>query len=168
MALNRTEGPTALALTRQNLPTLATTSAEKTAKGAYIVNPVEGTPDVILMASGSELHITVEAAETLQGQGIKAQVVSFPSWDAFEAQSKSYQDEVLSPSCMARVVVEAGRRQGWERYAGPWAAFVTIERFGESANAGDLAKAFGITAENVVEGATDALAQWKAAKATWA
>ena len=168
MALNRTEGPTALALTRQNLPTLATTSAEKTAKGAYIVRATEGTPDVILMASGSELHITVDAAEKLQEQGIQAQVVSFPSWDAFEAQPKNYQEEVLPPTCMARVVVEAGRRQGWERYAGPWAAFVTIERFGESANAADLARVFGITTDNVVSSATAALSQWKAAKAAWA
>ena len=166
LALNRTDGPTALALTRQGLKTQATTSADKVSLGAYVVREATGTPDAILMASGSEVQVALDAADTLAAEGTSVRVVSFPCWEAFDRQDAAYRESVLPSSTLVRVVVEAGRQQGWERYAGTFGAYVTIERFGESANANDLAREFGFTAENVSQKTREALVSFDAKKAS--
>ena len=150
----RWEGPAALALTRQNVPVLdrsALASAEKAAKGAYTLREAGGGgPDVILVATGSEVCIALEAADVLEEQGASVRVVSMPSWELFERQDESYQEEVLPRGVAAKVVIEAGVRQGWDRWVGNGAAFVTIDRFGASAPYGVLFEKYGITAERVV------------------
>ncbi len=149
----RCRGPAALVLTRQNVPTLdrATHGAvDGVHKGAYVLRDVEN-PQVILMGSGSEVHLALDAAETLAKDGIRARVVSMPSWELFAAQDKSYRDSVLPPSVTARVVVEAAARFGWERYVGMDGGFVTLDRFGASAPAETLYEKLGITAARVVE-----------------
>ncbi|NRA95716.1 MAG: transketolase [Planctomycetes bacterium] len=155
------EGPCALVLTRQGVPTLdreAFGPAKGVARGAYVLADAEdGDPEVIFLASGSEVSIAVEAWETLATDGVRARVVSVPSWELFEAQDASYHDEVLPPNVTRRVVVEAGIRQGWERWAGATAAFVTVDRFGASAPWQTLFKKYGITADHVVRASRDIL-----------
>ena len=151
-ALERADGPTALALTRQKLPTLAEIgdkAREGVARGAYVIVDPAGTPDVVLLASGSEVPLAVAAARLLAADGVAARVVSFPSWDRFAAQPAAYQDAVLPPAVSARVVIEAGVRMGWERWAGPRAAYVTIDTFGHSAPAEVIAEKLGFTPESV-------------------
>ncbi|MEQ8835448.1 MAG: transketolase, partial [Lacipirellulaceae bacterium] len=153
-ALSQKHRPTALVLTRQNLPTLDRTkyaSAEGAKQGGYIVADAEGdSPEVILLASGSELSLAVEAYEQLTAEGIKARVVSLPSFELFEDQTAEYRDQVLPASVTARVGVEAGVRQGWDRYLGVCGAFVGMSSFGASAPAERVYQEMGITAENVV------------------
>ena len=141
-ALGRDDGPVALSLTRQGLPILAQTSAEAVAKGAYTL--VDGS-DVTLLASGSEVELAMRARAALADEGISARVVSFPCWALFEAQGAAYQAEVLGTA--PRVSIEAGRTFGWSKYA---QAHVGHDGFGASAPAGDLAKHFGFTVDNVV------------------
>jgi len=141
-ALGRDDGPVALSLTRQGLPILAQTSAEAVAKGAYTL--VDGS-DVTLLASGSEVELAMRARAALADEGISARVVSFPCWALFEAQGAAYQAEVLGTA--PRVSIEAGRTFGWSKYA---QAHVGHDGFGASAPAGDLAKYFGFTVDNVV------------------
>jgi transketolase len=151
--LKDTKHPAALVLSRQNLPTLDRSklaSAAGTAKGAYILaEAANGKPDVILMATGSELPIAMTAQEQLAAAGVAARVVSVPCFEWFDAQDKSYRDTVLPPSVTARVAVEAGICQGWEKYLGEKGAFVGMSSFGASAPFNVLYKHFGITAENV-------------------
>ena len=155
------DGPCALVLTRQGVPTFdrgTMGAAEGVARGAYVLADAEGgAPDAIVMASGSEVSIAVAAREALAKDGVRVRVVSMPSWELFEAQDASYQDEVLPPSVTARVVVEAGIRQGWERWAGATGAFVTVDRFGASAPWQTLFEKYGITADNVVRATRDVL-----------
>jgi transketolase len=155
--------PVALVLTRQNLPTLDRTkyaAASGTAKGGYILaDAPSGKPDVILMGSGSEVSLCIEAYERLKAEGIPARVVSMPSWDIFEKQEKSYKDSVFPPSVTARVSVEMAATFGWERYVGLKGHKVGMHRFGASAPLKDLLKFFGFTAEVVVEEARKAIAE---------
>ena len=148
------DGPAALALTRQNVPifdreTLA--SAEKAKRGAYTLREAGGGgPDVILVATGSEVAIAVAAADRLEQEGAAVRVVSMPCWELFEKQDQAYQQEVLPRGDAVKVVVEAGIRQGWDRWVGNDAAFVTMDRFGASAPYEVLYEKFGITADRVV------------------
>jgi transketolase len=153
VALEHRHGPAALALTRQNLPILAETAErarEGVAKGAYILLDAED-PQVILIATGSEVWVTLEAGKALQGKGVRARVVSMPSWELFDAQPQDYHDRVLPPAVRKRLAVEAGVPQGWHKYVGSEGEIHGIERFGASAPYKDLAREFGYTPEKVVE-----------------
>ena len=150
--------PVALALTRQALPTfdrsqLAPASGLK--RGAYILGDTEGAPDVILIGTGSEVTLCLEAREALKNEGIKARVVSMPSWDLFEAQDEAYRDLVLPPTIAARVSVEAAAIIGWDRYVGPKGARIGMTTFGASAPYKDLYKAFGFTVERIAAAAKE-------------
>jgi len=148
------DGPAALALTRQSVPIFdrsALASAEKSKRGAYTLREAGGGgPDVILVATGSEVQIALTAAEVLEQEGAAVRVVSMPCWELFEQQDAAYQQEVLPRAGAVKVVVEAGIRQGWDRWVGNDAAFVTIDRFGASAPYNVLYEKYGITAEHVV------------------
>ncbi len=151
-ALKNTSGPTLLALSRQNLPTLNSDTAEVVAnveRGAYTVLDTEGVPDAIIIATGSEVMVAIEAAARLADEGTRVRVVSMPSWELFEQQDTAYQHEVLPPAVTARVSVEAGITMGWHRWVGSSGACVGIDHFGASAPAEELFDQFGITAENV-------------------
>ncbi|MDA1051921.1 MAG: transketolase [Planctomycetota bacterium] len=144
--------PAAMVLTRQNLPTVDREKfgdASGTAKGGYVLADCQGTPDVILLGTGSEVPICLEAAEQLTADGVKVRVVSMPCWQWFDEQDQAYRDSVLPPSVTARVAVEAGIRQGWDRYIGSGGRFVGMSSFGASAPFEELYAHFGITAENV-------------------
>ena len=153
IAMTEKHAPVILALTRQGVPTLDRTRyapASGLAKGGYALNDVPN-PDVILIGTGSEVHLCVEAAEKLAG--VKARVVSLPSWELFERQSKEYRDSVLPPGVAARVCVEMGAAFGWERYAGPTGAVIGMRVFGASAPVKDAARHFGFTVDAVVAAA---------------
>ena len=148
-----TNHPAALVLTRQGLPTLCREKygdPSGTAKGGYVLADCEGTPDVILLGTGSEIGICLDAAEKLTADGLKTRVVSMPCWQWFDEQEQSYRDSVLPPSVTARVAVEAGIRQGWDRYLGSGGRFVGMSSFGASAPHTQLYEKFGITATAVV------------------
>jgi transketolase len=138
------EGPLALLLSRQTLPILASVREDGVARGAYTIADAEA-PDVILLASGSEVGPTLEAQTLLSREGIAARVVSMPSWELFEAQPQAYRDSVLPPQIMARVAIEAAVPQGWERYIGQHGALVALDRFGASAPYKVLAEQWGFT-----------------------
>lgn len=153
VALEHRHGPTALALTRQNLPILAETAErarEGVAKGAYVLLDEEN-PEIILIATGSEVPVAVDAGKTLKEKGIRARVVSMPSWELFDRQSKEYRESILPPAIRKRLAIEAGVPQGWHKYVGEEGEIHGIERFGASSPYKDLAKAFGFTSEKVVE-----------------
>ncbi len=153
-ALLERRQPTGIALTRQNLPVLAGTSAEGVAKGGYVLADAEsGTPDVVLIATGSELQIAVDARAALAEQGIAARVVSMPCVEWFLDQDQSYQDSVLPQSVRARVSVEAGIAQPWYRFLGGDGEPVSIEHYGASADYQTLFREFGFTTEHVVDAA---------------
>ncbi|MBN2556605.1 MAG: transketolase, partial [Anaerolineales bacterium] len=159
-ALENKTGPTALALTRQALPTLdrgVYAPAEESLKGAYILKDYGGEPHVILMASGSEVPIIMNAAEQLVGEGIAARVVSFPSWELFEKQPQAYRESVFPASIRARVAVEAAATFGWHRWIGSEGAVIGLDHFGASAPFEILYREFGITAERVVQAAKQTL-----------
>ncbi|MGL4512457.1 MAG: transketolase [Lacipirellulaceae bacterium] len=162
LAVERTGGPTALVLTRQNLPTLDRTkygSAKGVARGGYVVAGLaSGDPAVILIATGSELQLAVAAYERLTAEGVASRVVSMPSMELFESQDAAYRDSVLPPKVTARVVVEAGIRQGWDRYLGWSGAFVGMTDFGASGPAEQVFAARGITTDAVVAAAKKLLA----------
>ncbi len=160
IALENKNGPTALLLTRQNLPTLDRTKyppASSIAKGGYAVIK-QDKPDVILIGVGSELEIAMKAAEKLAEENIKAQVVNLASWELFDKQDQSYKDSVLPPSVKARVAVEAGIKMGWEKYIGDNGEFIGMTRFGESAPYKVCYEKFGITADAVAEAAKKSIA----------
>jgi transketolase len=148
------DGPAALALTRQNIPVLdrrALASAEKAKRGAYILREAGGGgPDVIVVATGSEVAIALAAADVLEEEGAAVRVVSMPCWELFERQDEAYRAEVLPPHVAAKVVLEAGVRQGWDRWVGNGAAFITIDRFGTSAPYEVLYQKYGLTVDRVV------------------
>ncbi|MDR7039089.1 transketolase [Methylobacterium sp. BE186] len=150
--------PAVLALSRQPLPTLDRgryASAAGVAKGAYVLADSDGSPDVILIGSGSEVQLCVSAYETLKAEGVKARVVSMPSWDLFERQDQAYRESVLPPDVLARVAVEQGSVIGWDRYAGSSGAIIGMHTFGSSAPIKDLQKKFGFTPDKVLEAARD-------------
>ncbi len=155
VALERRDGPTALILTRQGVPIIDRSrfaGAEGVARGGYILAPEpEGPPDIILLASGSEVHLALATWERLVSKGVCARVVSMPSWELFEAQPEAYRESVLPPTVWARVAIEAAHPQGWDRYVGPWGKVLGVERFGASAPYKVLAEKFGFTVENVLQ-----------------
>jgi len=163
MQLN--QEPAALVLTRQAVPTLDRTKyapASGVAQGAYVLaDAAGGKPDVILMGSGSEVSLCLAAYEQLTSQGVKARVVSMPSWNLFERQSTAYKNEVLPPAVKARVAVEAGATLGWSQYVGLTGKVIGMRSFGASAPLKDLLKKFGFTPEKVVEAAKQAIAESK-------
>jgi transketolase len=155
VALQHTDGPVGLVLTRQKLPVLDRTtlaSASGLAQGAYILAEA-GTfpPEVILIATGSEVSLALDAHARLAGDGIRSRVVSMPCWELFDAQPQSYRDMVLPPSVRARVSIEAASPFGWERYVGPEGAIIGVTGFGASAPGAFVMREFGFTPEHVVE-----------------
>lgn len=151
-ALERRDGPTALVLSRQALPVLDRSVLAPAAgllKGGYVLADV-ALPELILIASGSEVHIALQAAETLAAEQIPTRVVSLPSWELFEQQDAAYKDNVLPPEVKARVAIEAGSTFGWERYVGDAGAIIGIDHFGASAPADVLYEKYGLTAEHLV------------------
>lgn len=154
VALENTHGPTALILTRQSLPILPFPTANA-ARGAYILSPGDQPeqPDVILMGTGSEVQLAMEAQALLTADGIAARVVSMPSWELFDAQTAEYRESVLPASVTARVSIEAGTPVGWERYIGLRGTAVGLQRFGASAPYKTIYKELGITAEAMAEAA---------------
>ncbi len=162
-ALENKHAPTALALTRQAVPTIDRqrfAPAENLARGAYILADLgESEPQVILMASGSEVGLILEAGKTLATEGIPVRLVSFPSWELFKLQPASYQATVLPPAITARVAIEAGVTMGWERWVGSQGAVLGIDRFGESAPYEEIYTDLGLTAAHVVEQAKSLLAK---------
>ncbi|MCU0567045.1 MAG: transketolase [Oculatellaceae cyanobacterium Prado106] len=146
----KNHAPTLMAFSRQNVPSLAGSSAEGVQKGAYAVVDCQGTPDLILIGTGSEVGLCVTAAEKLASEGKKVRVVSFPSWELFEAQDAAYKESVLPKAVTKRLIVEAGLSFGWHKYAGNEGDFVTIERFGASAPGGVCLEKFGFSVDNVL------------------
>ncbi len=154
IALERRNGPTLLALTRQGVPVIAEQERvrEGVPRGAYVLDDAPGgAPDIILIATGSEVSLAREAGRVLAGQGIAARVVSMPSWELFADQPQSYRDEVLPPDVSARLAIEAGTTLGWERYVGACGEVVGIDRFGASAPGKIMMERYGFTAEAITE-----------------
>jgi transketolase len=160
-ALERRDGPTGLVLTRQSLPVLKRgekAGAENLVRGAYVFSDAPGgTIDVIIIATGSEVHLAVGAQRLLAERGVHVRVVSMPCWKRFEAQPESYMGEVLPPEITARLAVEAAASLGWDRYVGPKGTVMSIDRFGASAPYKDLLEEFGFTAEGVAERALETM-----------
>ncbi|MEM9997251.1 MAG: transketolase [Bacteroidota bacterium] len=159
-ALLRTDGPSAFAFTRQGCPTLDRTthgSADGVHQGGYVLADCDGTPDVLLIGAGSEVHLCLAAQVTLKEEGIAARVVSMPCCELFDAQDAAYRESVLPSGVRARVTVEAGSTLGWGRYAGLDGVTVGLDRFGESAPGGQVMKALGFTPEAVVAAAKQTL-----------
>ena len=154
IALERRNGPTLLALTRQGVPVIGEQERvrEGVPRGAYVLDDAPGgAPDIILIATGSEVSLAREAGRALAGQGIAARVVSMPSWELFADQPQSYRDEVLPPDVSARLAIEAGTTLGWERYVGACGEVVGIDRFGASAPGKIMMERYGFTAEAITE-----------------
>ncbi|MCG8370736.1 MAG: transketolase, partial [Proteobacteria bacterium] len=151
-ALENDTGPTSLVLTRQGVPhqNRAAQQIADIARGGYVLKDCDGMPDILLIATGSEVSLAIEAAEALGGDGVRARVVSLPSTDVFDAQDADYRESVLPAAVTARVAVEAGVTDGWWRYVGPQGRVIGLDRFGESAPAGELFEHFGFTTDNVV------------------
>jgi transketolase len=152
MALEYAAGPVALLLSRQKLPILDRTvlaPAEGLKRGAYVLADTDGMPDLILIASGSEVQVALDARERLRAQGVKARVVSMPSWELFERQPSEYRAHVLPPEVTSRLAVEVAVPLGWERYVGPQGCVVGLNRFGASAPYKVIFEQFGFTGENV-------------------
>jgi transketolase len=157
-ALERPEGPKGIALTRQNIPVLEGTSAEGVARGGYVLaDASNGEPQVLIMATGSELQIAVEAREVLEGDGLPTRVVSMPCMEWFEEQDQVYRDSVLPPAVRARVSVEAGIAMPWYRWTGDAGERVSIEHFGASADYQTVFREYGFTTEHVVTAARTSL-----------
>lgn len=161
-ALEDVHNPTGLALTRQNVPVLEGTNAEGVAKGGYVLAEASnGSPEVVLIATGSEVQLAVEARKVLEAEGVPASVVSMPCVEWFDRQDQEYRDAVLPPTVKARVIVEAGTAQPWYRFAGEAGEIISIEQFGASADYNTLFEKFGFTTEAVVEAARRSLAKAK-------
>lgn len=150
LAAKSTQTPSALVLTRQALPVLERTSFEGVAKGGYVVYGDERTPDVVLLASGSEVALAIQAAKVIEEQQKVVRVVSMPSIELFEQQSQTYKDSVLPPQVRRRLAIEMGATLSWYKYVGLDGDVLGIDRFGESAPAGELLQYFGFTVDNVV------------------
>ncbi len=158
-AIEKKEGPTCLIFSRQGLPHQSRTEEQiaAIAKGGYILRDTDGKPDAIIIATGSEVALAMGAAEELASKGKKVRIVSMPSVDVFEAQDEAYRESVIPSDVTARVVVEAGVTAAWYKYAGLDGKVVGLDRFGESAPAGELFKLFGFTVENVVAAVEEVL-----------
>lgn len=152
-AIERQDGPSVLVFSRQNLTHMPRTDEQIKAirKGGYILKDSNGTPDAIIIATGSEVELAMKAADELAGKGKKIRVVSMPSTNVFDAQDGAYKESVLPKAVTKRVAVEAGVTDGWWKYVGSNGKIVGLDRFGESAPAGLLFKEFGFTVENVVK-----------------
>jgi len=153
-AIKSSDTPTALILSRQKLPVIDRSvypSADMLEKGAYVLTDSDGTPDVILIATGSEVSISMEAAKILGEKGKAARVVNMPSWELFDKMPQAYKDKILPPAIKARIAVEAGLPLGWEKYTGDNGAIIGISTFGASAPGSTVLKNFGFTADNIVE-----------------
>lgn len=154
VAMMHREGPVGIVLTRQKLPVIdrvAYAPASGLAKGAYVLADAEGDLEVILIATGSEVSVALEAHARLTGDGIRSRVVSMPCWELFERQPQAYRDTVLPPHVRTRVTIEAASPFGWERYAGSDGAIIGLTRFGASAPGATLMREFGFTADHVVD-----------------
>ena len=165
VALGRRQGPTALALSRQNLPVLDRSTlapASGVQRGGYILWEATERPNVILIGTGSEVHIAMEAGKLLSDQGVAARVVSLPSWELFDAQPAEYRDSVLPPEIRARVSIEAATPMGWRQYVGDQGVAIGIPHFGASAPAGVLYQEFGLTAQHMAEEASRLVTKSKA------
>jgi transketolase len=152
-ALLRTDGPTVIALTRQNLPILDREKfapASELARGAYVLQDSVGRPDVILIGTGSEVHLALGAAAKLAEENIKARVVSMPCWELFDLQPQEYRDKVLPKDVHARLAIEAGVSMGWSKYVGDGGTVVGLDRFGASAPGGTALRELGFSVDNVV------------------
>lgn len=161
IAMQKNDMPTVLALTRQAVPTLDRSgmgAAEELARGAYILQDTGKNPNILLIASGSEVSLALEAAVLLARDGIAARVISMPCWELFDAQSDEYRNQVLPPGVSVRIAVEAGSTQGWHKYVGSRGRVIGLDHFGASAPAGQLFKKFGLTVERIVETAKELLA----------
>jgi transketolase len=158
-AVERHDGPTALILSRQNLAQQERSAQQlaDAARGGYVLKDCEGQPQVIFIATGSEVELAVAAWEQLSGEGVKARVVSMPSTDVFDKQDAAYREAVLPKAVAARVAIEAGIADYWFKYTGLNGAIVGMTTFGESAPAELLFKEFGFTVENVVKQAKSLL-----------
>jgi transketolase len=152
IALERRDGPTALVLTRQKLPVLAREMVTGVESGAYVLSDAAD-PEAILIATGSEVHIILEAQELLAEEGIAARVVSMPSWELFEAMPQTYRDQVLPPAIKARVAIEAANPLGWERYVGENGVAIGLNRFGASAPYQRIYEELGLTPQAVAKAA---------------
>jgi len=153
-AVKSNRGPTVLALTRQSLPTLDRSelgAAELLHRGGYVLKDVDGRPDALILASGSEVKLALAAAETLAKDGTGARVISMPSWELFDAQPDDYKNSVLPEDVSVRVAIEAGATQGWHKYVGTGGTVIGLDHFGASAPMHDLFTNFGITTESVVQ-----------------
>jgi len=160
LAAQTTDSPVALILSRQKLPVIDRTiysSADKLVNGAYILSDSDGKPDIILIATGSEVDITLKAGKILEEKGISVRLVSMPSWELFENTSQEYKDKVLLPDVNVRIAVEAGISMGWERYTGSNGAVIGINEFGASAPGNIVMEKFGFTSENIVQKAMELL-----------
>jgi transketolase len=162
IAVENRHGPTALVLTRQGLPSLVSLGATAGAigrveRGAYIAMDSDGLPELIFIATGSEVQLAIEAAKELTNEGKRVRVVSMPSWELFDAQSAAYKESVLPRVVRARVAVEAGIGTGWERYVGLDGAVVGMEGFGASGPGGEVMQHFGFTVENVIAKAKEVM-----------
>ena len=157
--LKRTEGPSCILTTRQNLPILEGTSAEGVSKGAYTIYGTDVNPEVLFLATGSEVAISIEAAKQLAAEGRRVRVVSMPCWELFEKQPLAYRESVIPSTCRRRVIVEAAVPFGWERYAGDTntTRYVAMEGYGTSGPYKVLAEHFGFTAANVLAKAREIL-----------
>jgi transketolase len=152
-AMETKNGPVALALTRQGVPVLDRTTcapASDVSRGAYILRDApNGTPELILIGTGSEVHIAINAAQKLEQMGLGVRVVSMPSWELFDKQPEHYRNQVLPPEIKIRIAVEAGTPQGWHRYVGDMGEVIGLDHFGASAPYQVLYEKFGITADRV-------------------
>ena len=163
VAMRHSGGPVGLVLTRQKLPVLdraALSPASGVEQGAYVLTETDGpAPEVILIATGSEVPLVLEAHRRLAGEGIRSRVVSMPSWELFEAQPRTYREAVLPPAVRARVSVEAASPLGWERYVGTEGVIIGLNRFGASAPGAVVMRELGFTVDHVVEAAKAVLAK---------
>ena len=159
-ALKTSDGPVALILSRQKLPILNHPQPDTSlSKGAYVLIDTEKEPDIILIATGSEVHLAVSAHALLAEKGVAARVVSMPSWELFEKSPKRYQSSVLPPSVKRRLAIEAGSPMGWEKYIGDQGSMIGIDRFGTSSPGGRVLKEYGFTVENIVKKALSMMAK---------
>ena len=160
VAVERTHNPVALVLTRQTVPIFDRSryaSAAGLRRGGYVLADCDGEPELILIATGSEVQLALGAHETLIGEGVRSRVVSLPCWELFERQDQAYRDEVLSPGVRARVAIEEGSPMGWERYVGTEGSIMAMRTFGQSAPFKDVEAEFGFTPDEVARVARETL-----------
>ncbi|MBM3137921.1 MAG: hypothetical protein FJZ98_07015 [Chloroflexi bacterium] len=160
-AIENRDHPTTLIFTRQNVPTLDRekfAKAEELHKGAYVLADLgNGQPDIILMATGSEVDLIVKAGEKLAEEGVNVRLVSFPCWSFYEQQPQSYRDAVLDPAIEKRIAVEAGVTLGWERWVGTKGEIMGVDKYGASAPYEKIFEEYGLTADHVYQKAKDLL-----------